>query len=167
MGTGIPDFSGLPPTLQIVAYAVFALSVITVLLAARFGIKLGRFTLPSPMSKQHGDGNRAQVAAMIVDSSSLDRGTAALEALNITLSQTNSTARGAIKADLAKARRMEDMTKAVVQLSNSNAALADLIAQYIASREEERHEEEIERIRKEAFEEGLKSRLKRIRSRPT
>jgi hypothetical protein len=73
------------------------------LLARFFGLSQGMKGSPEHSASS------AQVAAVIVDSTALNRGTAAIEALNITLMESNSVGRERIKSDLALASELDDI----------------------------------------------------------
>lgn len=78
----LPDVTGLPLWAQIVFVAAGAL----VYFVVHLGIQRGKVSRP-------GTSGRAEVAAVIVDSAALDRLTAAAEAMNVTIAETNHLAR--------------------------------------------------------------------------
>lgn len=83
----------LPPAALVTFGAVLALI---------FGIRfLGLFQGQSSSPEKSAGG--AQVAAVIVDSSALNRGTAAVEALNVTLMETNAIGREHARSNSALA----------------------------------------------------------------
>lgn len=127
MGNLIPDFSSLPPWGQVVAYAVFAISVAVVLLAARFGIRLGKL---GPAPRETG----ATVAAVVVDPTALTAATTAIAQIDVTLVK---------------------LTEVIHELARANSQLADLAGQYLADQRQDREEEETRKIHDEGYAEGL------------
>lgn len=127
MGNLIPDFSALPPWGQVVAYAVFAISVAVVLLAARFGIRLGKL---GPAQRD----SSATVAAVVVDPPAL-----------------NAMTEAAVKVDVSLIR----LTEVIHELARANSQLADLAGQYLADQRQDREEEETRKIHDEGYAEGL------------
>ena len=137
MGGIIPDFSGLPPWGQVIAYGVFALAVFALILAGRFGVKLRGMAQPE---------KQAEVAAVVVNPEALNRATAAVEALNMTAMSMNAVMRAMVKSDLARARQMD-------RLATSTERAVDLFGQFVADQHAERveaeYEDEVERRIKE------------------
>jgi hypothetical protein len=78
----IPDISSLPVEQQVIAWVVFSLISILAFVVGKWAFNQGK-------KAAGGNGNEAQVAAVIVDPSALNRATAAIEALNFTQIETN------------------------------------------------------------------------------
>lgn len=85
------------------APALFAVGIVIGigLLVRYFGLMQGQRAGP-----EHG-ASSAQVAAVIVDSSALNRGTAALEALNMTLTETNAIGRETARSHKIMAEELD------------------------------------------------------------
>lgn len=165
LAQGVPDFSILPPWAQAIAYTILAIAFALTFAAARFGIHLGTLRRPSVSGAKEED-NRAQVAAVIVDPSALHQATAAVEALNVTLMQSNSIRRGAIKIDSVQTRSISELAQALVQLVKAQSELGDLIGKYIADQREEREEAEMEKRLKDAEEKGYERAKEEEKKRP-
>lgn len=86
-----PDLSHLPAWAQVLVYAILGLSLGIAFIVARFGVNQGQKAAPAASS------GTAQVAAVIVDPTALNRLTATGEALNTTLTEMNMIGREAAK----------------------------------------------------------------------
>ncbi|KQT03227.1 MULTISPECIES: hypothetical protein [unclassified Rhizobium] len=91
------DIGNLPP----LAIIAFGISLGILYFVTKGGFSSGQKTTPA------NDVSTAQVAAVIVDPSALNRGTAAIEALNVTLMETNAIGREHAKSNGALAEELD------------------------------------------------------------
>ena len=102
---GLPDFSQMPPW----AAVVFVACLAVIFAATRTGWVDGLKKGPQASAQ-------AQVAAVIVDPSALNRLTASAEALNMTLLQIDSTGKSIARASATEARNAALLAEDVEKL---------------------------------------------------
>lgn len=91
------QLANLPP----LALIVFGITTAIIFAARHFGLSSGE---RSPPQKSQ---NSAQVAAVIVDPTALNRASASVEALNLTLMETNQIAREKTRVDTLMATELD------------------------------------------------------------
>lgn len=123
----LPDLTSLPNWVQVIFYVTFAVGTAITILAARFGLLRSRSSI--------NDHSKAEVAAVIVDSSAINRLTIAAEALNLTFQQLNITGKASSRAVGAQAREVNTLNKSVTDLTESLDRLRDELIRAAASRE--------------------------------
>ena len=116
-----PDLSALPVWAQVIVYATFGLSLAIIIGAARFGVMLGK---KIPAAASH---STAAVAAVIVDPTELQKVTAAVVALEATLSSLNKTGQSLARASTAGARESREFCETLKELNNAVDRLRDEI----------------------------------------
>lgn len=117
-----PDLSALPPWAQVIVYATFGVSLAFIIGAARFGVMLGK-KLPGATSA--GGASTATVAAVIVDSSELQKLVAVAASLDVTLATMNKTGQSLARATAAEARESREFAETLKELAQAVDRLRD------------------------------------------
>jgi hypothetical protein len=106
-----PDLSGLPVWAQVLIYAILGLAIAIAFLVARFGLLQGSKASPEA-------GGQAQVAAVIVDPTALNKATAEVAGLSVAITEATVVARTHNDATDRLADNVEELSKRVDRLTD-------------------------------------------------
>lgn len=97
-----PDLSAYPPWMQALFIIAFAVSLAVGFVVAKLGIQQGQKAVTRP------DDNSAQVAAVIVDATALNKATGEISGLAVVLTQVRATMEKASAATIASNDALTD-----------------------------------------------------------
>lgn len=105
----LPDLSGLPIWAQVLIYAILGISIAIAFFVARFGVLQGQRAAPAAAAQ-------AQVAAVIVDNTALNKLTGEVAGLAVAISEGNVTNRAHTAATDRLAGKIDELSDGVDKL---------------------------------------------------